>query len=129
MHEIQLKKRLTELNISIEIIASHEVTREWREYERTSSTVLSGYVLPIAKKYLNNLENNLKEKGLRNTPYIMQSNGGITTINDVKSNPITMVESGPASGVFGAIALGKVIGKNDLIVLDIGGTTAKCALV
>ena len=129
MHEIQLKKRLTELNISIEIIASHEVTREWREYERTSSTVLSGYVLPIAKKYLNNLENNLKEKGLKNTPYIMQSNGGITTINDVKTNPITMVESGPASGVFGAIALGKVIGKNDLIVLDIGGTTAKCALV
>ena len=49
----------------------------------------------------------------------MQSNGGITTINDVKTNPITMVESGPASGVFGAIALGKVIGKNDLIVLDI----------
>ena len=128
-HEIQLKKRLLELNITVEVIASHEVTREWREYERTSSTVLSGYVLPIAKKYLNNLENNLKEKGLKHTPYIMQSNGGITTINDVKTNPITMVESGPASGVFGAIALGKVIGKNNLIVLDIGGTTAKCALV
>ena len=128
-HEIQLKKRLLESNISVEVIASHEVTREWREYERTSSTVLSGYVLPIAKKYLNNLENNLKEKGLKHTPYIMQSNGGITTINDVKTNPITMVESGPASGVFGAIALGKVIGKNNLIVLDIGGTTAKCALV
>ena len=128
-HEIQLKKRLLESNISVEVITSHEVTREWREYERTSSTVLSGYVLPIAKKYLNNLENNLKEKGLKNTPYIMQSNGGITTINDVKTNPITMVESGPASGVFGAIALGKVIGKNNLIVLDIGGTTAKCALV
>lgn len=128
-HEIQLKKRLLELNITVEVIASHEVTREWREYERTSSTVLSGYVLPIAKKYLNNLENNLKEKGLKHTPYIMQSNGGITTINDVKTNPITMVESGPASGVFGAIALGKIIGKNNLIVLDIGGTTAKCALV
>ena len=54
---------------------------------------------------------------------------GITSVNDVKSNPITMVESGPASGVFGAIALGKVIDKIDLIVLDIGGTTAKCALV
>ena len=53
IHEIQLKKRLLELNISVEVIASHEVTREWREYERTSSTVLSGYVLPIAKKYLN----------------------------------------------------------------------------
>ena len=129
IHEIQLKKRLLELNISVEVIASHEVTREWREYERTSSTVLSGYVLPIAKKYLNNLESKLKAQGLKDTPYIMQSNGGITTINDVKTNPITMVESGPASGVFGAIALGKVIGKNDLIVLDIGGTTAKCALV
>jgi N-methylhydantoinase A len=128
-HEIQLIKELSKLDISVELIASHEVTREWREYERTSSTVLSAYVLPIAKKYLNNLERKLTNQGLKNAPYIMQSNGGITTINDVKSNPITMVESGPASGVFGAIALGKVIGKNDLIVLDIGGTTAKCALV
>ncbi len=128
-HEIALIKELSKLDGSVEIIASHQVTREWREYERTSSTVLSGYVLPIAKKYLNQLQEKLKQKGLRDTPYIMQSNGGITTLNDVKSNPITMVESGPASGVFGAIALGKVIGKKNLIVLDIGGTTAKCALV
>ena len=128
-HEIELLKILKEEYSEIEMIASHQITREWREYERTSSTVLSGYVLPIAKKYLNNLEEKLKTNGLRDAPYIMQSNGGITTINDVKSNPITMVESGPASGVFGAIALGKVIGKKDLIVLDIGGTTAKCALV
>lgn len=128
-HEIQLIKELESLSENIEIIASHQVTRVWREYERTSSTVLSGYVLPIAKKYLNNLEEKLKTKGLKDAPYIMQSNGGITSVNDVKSNPITMVESGPASGVFGAIALGKVIDKIDLIVLDIGGTTAKCALV
>ncbi|MEK6155458.1 hydantoinase/oxoprolinase family protein [Flavobacteriaceae bacterium 3-367] len=128
-HEIQLLQELSKLTNKIEIIASHQVTREWREYERTSSSVLSGYVLPIAKKYLNKLEEKLKAKGLQDAPYIMQSNGGITTLNDVKSNPITMVESGPASGVFGAIALGKVIGKKDLIVLDIGGTTAKCALI
>ena len=128
-HEIQLIKELKSLSVGIEIIASYQVTREWREYERTSSTVLSGYVLPIAKKYLNNLQEKLKTKGLRDAPYIMQSNGGITSINDVKSNPITMVESGPASGVFGAIALGNVINKKDIIVLDIGGTTAKCALV
>ena len=128
-HEIQLLQELKKLAPSIELIASHEVTREWREYERTSSTVLSGYVLPIAKTYLNNLEEKLKIQGLKEAPYIMQSNGGITTINDVKSNPITMVESGPASGIFGAIALGKVIDKKNLIVLDIGGTTAKCALV
>ena len=129
MHEIQLVLALTEKFPSIEIIASYQITREWREYERSSSTVLSGYVLPLAKRYLNNLEKKLKQRGLKNSPYIMQSNGGITSINDVKANPITMVESGPASGVFGAIALGKVIDKKNLIVLDIGGTTAKCALV
>ncbi|WP_335965462.1 hydantoinase/oxoprolinase family protein [Galbibacter sp. PAP.153] len=128
-HELQLLKELSEKYPEVEIIASHQVTREWREYERTSTTTLSGYVLPTAKKYLNNLEDKLHEKGLSHAPYIMQSNGGITTINDVKANPITMVESGPASGVFGAIALGKVIDKKNLIVLDIGGTTAKCALV
>ena len=129
MHEIQLILELAEKFPSVEIIASYQITREWREYERSSSTVLSGYVLPLAKRYLNNLEDKLKQKGLKNPPYIMQSNGGITSINDVKANPITMVESGPASGVFGAIALGKIIDKKDLIVLDIGGTTAKCALV
>ena len=128
-HEICLVNELSKLFPEVEIIASYQVTREWREYERTSSTVLSAYVLPIAKRYLNNLENKLYKQGLQNTPYIMQSNGGITSINDVRANPITMVESGPASGVFGAIALGKVIDKKDLIVLDIGGTTAKCALV
>lgn len=128
-HELKLLKELSARYPEVELIASHQVTREWREYERTSTTTLSGYVLPTAKKYLNNLESKLKEKGLGNAPYIMQSNGGITTINDVKANPITMVESGPASGVFGAIALGKVIDKRNLIVLDIGGTTAKCALV
>ncbi|WP_417371787.1 hydantoinase/oxoprolinase family protein [Gelidibacter japonicus] len=128
-HEEQLVKELTKLFPEVEVIASYQVTREWREYERTSTTVLSGYVLPIAKKYLDNLAKKLYSKGLQNAPYIMQSNGGITTINDVRANPITMVESGPASGVFGAIALGNVINKKNLIVLDIGGTTAKCALI
>jgi N-methylhydantoinase A len=128
-HELELVDELIQLYPEVEIIASNQVTREWREYERTSSTVLSGYVLPIAKKYLNNLDAKLKSQGLKQSPYIMQSNGGITTLNDVRSNPITMVESGPASGVFGAIALGNVIHKRNLIVLDIGGTTAKCALV
>jgi len=128
-HELTLLQKIKYLLPEIEVIASHEVTREWREYERTSTTVLSSYVLPIAKNYLNRLEEKLRNNGLKNTPYIMQSNGGITTINDVKANPISMVESGPASGVFGAIALGKVINKKNLIVLDIGGTTAKCALV
>lgn len=129
IHEIAVVEEIKKFWPEVDVVASHTVTREWREYERTSSTVLSAYVSPKAKAYLNLLETQLKAKGLKDSPYIMQSNGGITTVNDVKSNPITMVESGPASGVFGAIALGKVMGKQNLIVLDIGGTTAKCALV
>ncbi|MEL6192443.1 MAG: hydantoinase/oxoprolinase family protein [Bacteroidota bacterium] len=113
----------------IPVICSHTVNREWREYERTSSTVLSAYVTPVARTYLNKLETKLKEAGFQPAPYIMQSNGGITTVGAVKANPITLIESGPASGMLGAAELGKITHKPNLIVLDIGGTTAKCSLI
>jgi N-methylhydantoinase A len=129
IHEKELSKYIKAKYTTVEVIASHEVSREWREYERTSSTVLSGYVKPIATKYLNNLTDNLKMLGYKNNLYIMQSNGGITTVEDVKANPITLIESGPASGMLGGVVLGKTIGKENLIVLDIGGTTAKCSLI
>lgn len=114
---------------SLSVVASYDVCREWREYERTSTTVLSAYVHPIAKRYLGSLESGLKELGLASTPYIMQSNGGVTTVEGARNNPIAMVESGPASGVLGAAALGRKIGEPNLIALDIGGTTAKTALI
>lgn len=128
-HEQKIAALLQELLPNVSIICSHEVNREWREYERTSSTVLSAYVMPITQNYLNNLEEKLGTKGLQSSPHLMQSNGGITTLSDVKKNPITIVESGPASGMLGAAELGKVIGRKNLIVLDIGGTTAKCSLI
>lgn len=129
VHEKQLATYIREKYPQFEVITSHEVTREWREYERTSSTVLSAYVKPIATKYLNNLTHHLQKLGYKNNLYIMQSNGGITTVEDVKANPITLIESGPASGMLGAVVLGRTIGKENLLVLDIGGTTAKCSLI
>jgi len=129
IHEKQLREIIKAKYPNIEVITSHEVTREWREYERTSSTVLSAYVKPIATKYLNNLYHHLQNLGYKNNLYIMQSNGGITTVDDVKANPITLIESGPASGILGGVVLGKTIGKENLLVLDIGGTTAKCSLI
>ena len=113
----------------VSVIASHEVSREWREYERTNTTVLAAYVHPTARAYIERLESSLKKGGFPRNPYMMQSNGGITTAEAAKRNPIAMVESGPASGIFAAAYLGKLIGEPNLIVLDIGGTTAKCALV
>lgn len=128
-HEDKVAKAIKMINPNMDVICSHVVSREWREYERTSSTVLSAYVKPITTKYLNKLEESLHERGYENSPFIMQSNGGITTLENVKQNPIVLIESGPASGMLGGVVLGRAIDKPNLIVLDIGGTTAKCSLI
>ena len=128
-HEMLIVNEINNLWPHVAVIASSAVCREWREYERTSTTVLSAYVLPVAKKYLGKLERGVARLGLENQTYIMQSNGGISTVACASNNPVTMVESGPAGGVLGAMALGNEIGEKNLIVLDIGGTTAKTALV
>jgi N-methylhydantoinase A len=110
-------------------VASHQITREWREYERTSTAVLSAYVQPTAERYLERLASGLADQGFRGSFYVMQSNCGVDTAERTRAIPITMVESGPASGVWGAAALGRLIGEPNVIALDIGGTTAKCSLI
>jgi len=111
------------------IALSSEICREWREYERTSTTVLSAFVQPVTARYLDSLEAGLRGRGFSVTPFILQSNGGVTTVAAAARNPISMVESGPACGVLGAIELGRALGETHLATIDIGGTTAKCALV
>lgn len=128
-HEDSLADELRRHLPHISIVTSHDVSREWREYERTSTAALCAYVHPVANRYLFSLQNKLAESGFNYRPYIMQSNGGITTVKAAAANPIVMVESGPASGILGAAALGRAIDETNLLTLDIGGTTAKCALV
>ncbi|MCC5974208.1 MAG: hydantoinase/oxoprolinase family protein [Rubellimicrobium sp.] len=128
-HEKRVVERIRALAPGLSVLASHEITREWREYERTSTTVLSAYIHPVANRYLALLEQKLSAAGLPGRPNIMQSNGGIATIQTAAANPICMIESGPASGMLGAVALGKALGEPNLIGLDVGGTTAKCSLI
>jgi N-methylhydantoinase A len=128
-NEVAIARRIRELWPEVSVLASHELSREWREYERASTTVLSAYVHPIAKSYIESLENELKSSGFSEQPYMMLSNGGIATVAMAKANPIAMVESGPASGIYAAGHLGRLVGEPNLIVLDIGGTTAKCTLI
>src|SRR5699024_10407652 len=111
------------------ITASHELINEWREYERTNTTVLNSYVKPVMESYIDRLEKRLDEKIKNNNRYIMQSNGGITSFSDSKKYPINLVESGPVAGVYGAALLGEIIGEKNIIAFDIGGTTAKCSLI
>ena len=113
----------------VAVVASHQVSREWREYERTNTAALSAYVLPPAQKYLDNLARTLQDSGVIPAPFIMQSNGGISTVRSARENPISMVESGPVGGILGALAYGRLIAEENIIALDIGGTTAKCSLI
>jgi len=128
-HEEAALAEVKKLWPGISAVASHQITREWREYERTNTAVLSAYVQPAAERYLGRLAAGLKESGFSGDAYIMQSNCGVDTIESVSRIPITMVESGPASGFWGAAELGKLIGETNVLALDIGGTTAKCSLI
>ena len=129
VHEVELAEAVRAIWPEVDIVASHEITREWREYERTNTVVLSSYIHPIANRYLSKLQEQLEAEMFAGNAYIMQSNGGIDTIGSARLRPIRMVESGPASGVLGAAALGNLLGVSNIIALDIGGTTAKCSLI
>jgi N-methylhydantoinase A len=129
VHEEAALAKVKELWPEVSAVNSCQITREWREYERTNTAVLSAYVQPIAHRYLDRLTGCLTEAGMQCTPYIMQSNCGVDTVKSARQIPITMIESGPASGVWGAAALGRLIGELNSIAIDIGGTTAKCGLI
>ena len=127
--EIELAEAVRATWADVDIVSSHEVTREWREYERSNTVVLSSYIHPIANRYLGKLQAKLNSDGFSGNAYIMQSNGGIDTVDSARRSPVSMIESGPASGVLGAAALGDLLGVRNIIALDIGGTTAKCSLI
>jgi len=129
-HELECGEIINDLAAEIPITLSHLITQEWREYERTSTTVLNSYVHPIARAYLDSLEHDLTKMGMESrTLHVMQSNGGSATFGAGKVSPINLVESGPVAGVIGAAKIGEMIGEPNVISLDIGGTTAKTSLV
>ena len=108
---------------------SHEILREFREYERTSTTVLNSYVGPLVRRYLVSLEKMLADAGFRGTFRVMQSNGGVMSAETAKKMPVTMMESGPVAGVIAAAHLGESLGCRHIISFDMGGTTAKSSLI
>ncbi|MCX5497793.1 hydantoinase/oxoprolinase family protein [Kaistia dalseonensis] len=128
-HEQAVSAEIRRLWPEVSVVASHQITREWREYERTNTAVLSAYVQPVAERYLGRIEDGLLAEGYKGRLYIMQSNCGVDSLPSTKAIPITMVESGPASGFWGAAELGRIIGEPNVLALDIGGTTAKCSLI
>jgi N-methylhydantoinase A len=129
LHEQKVVDHIKNSWPDVDVVSSHQINREWREYERSNTTVLCAHVKPIARNYLDKLSKKLKESNFSGNPYVMQSNGGIDTFEATKIIPLTMIESGPTSGVLGAAELGKLIEEKNIISLDVGGTTAKCSLI
>ena len=111
------------------VCCSHELTQEYREYERANTTVLNSYVQPVVARYLANLEDGLRKVGMGAQLYAMASNGGVMSFSQAKRAPIQVVESGPVAGAIGARAIGESIGESNLLTLDVGGTTAKTTLI
>lgn len=114
-HERAIAAAIANYDDEFEVICSYQVSREWREYERTSTTVLSAYVQPIASRYLENLSLGLKERDFQGQLYVMQSNCGVDTLQAAKQVPITMVESGPASGFWEPQRLVKLLARKILL--------------
>ncbi len=111
------------------VCCSHELTQEYREYERTNTTVLNAYVQPVVARYLENLDEGLRKLGVSGQRYAMASNGGVMSFSEAKRAPVHVVESGPVAGAIGARAIGAFIGEENLLTLDVGGTTAKTTLI
>lgn len=128
-HEKETVQLIKEMWPEVAVSASNDVTKEWREYERTNTVALNAYVQPAAATYVNKLDNKLADFNTNSQNFIMQSNGGTTTFKEAKKVPINMVESGPVAGIYGAAVLGELIGEKNIIAFDIGGTTAKCSLI
>ena len=128
-HERRLAALVAEEAPHLTVTLSHEVSPTFREYERTSTTVVNAYVMTAIREYLRGLRAALDERGYRARLFVMQSSGGVATAEAMERYPVRMIESGPAAGALMAAVYGELGGHRDLIAFDMGGTTAKLALI
>jgi N-methylhydantoinase A len=128
-HEAIMGEALREILPSSYISLSHQILREYREYERTSTTVINAYIGPKVGRYIKDLERLLDSLGFTGSFLIMQSNGGVMSPEVAQKIPVAMMESGPVGGIIASAEIGKRLGYKNVIAFDMGGTTAKASLI
>ena len=128
-HELLIKDIVVAKAPNLPLSVSYEVLPEIKEYERTSTTVINAYVMPIVASYLRSLRAGLDAAGIPARLMLMQSNGGIASDAAATAKPMNIIESGPAGGVVGAQAVARAKDLAKIITFDMGGTTAKAAMV
>ena len=123
-HEKRIREIVLEEIPDAFLSVSHEIAPEFREYERTSTTVVNAYLGPVMRTYLDRLTPRLLEAGISAEPHLTQSNGGVISCETAKNQPVRTVLSGPAAGVTAAVELGRATGIENLITFDMGGTSS-----
>jgi N-methylhydantoinase A len=129
VHELLAREILRASVPRLSVALSHEVAREWREYERASSTVLNAYIAPPVQRYLASLEHEMHGLGVRATLHVMQSNGGVMTAEAARGLPIQTLFSGPVGGTIGGAGLSEAMARRNLICVDMGGTSFDMSLI
>ena len=128
-HERRTREILEEENPQFQVSLSSEVLPTFREFERSMTTALNAYVMPIISDYVGRLENRLKKEGIDARLLLVKSNGGVTGATAIRKQPVQTALSGPAAGVIGAKQVGNLSGEERLVTLDIGGTSADICLI
>lgn len=128
-HELRAGEILADELDGISVSLSHQVAREWREYERTSSTVIDAYIAPVVRRYLERLEVEMQERGLTVPLHVMQSSGGIVTSRSARDLSLQTILSGPVGGAMGGAALARILDRPNLICVDMGGTSFDVSLI
>ena len=128
-HERRVREIARAEHPALEISLSSEVDPAFREYERTAVTAFDAYIKPMVRRYLTDLGSRLAKTGVPAPLQVMQSRGGLANADIARSRPVRLFLSGPAAGVIGGQAAGTAAGCDDLITLDVGGTSSDIALV
>ena len=128
-HELALAETLAGVYPELSITLSHRLTREYREYERTSTAVIDAYIKPLTRTYLEKLDAELNARGFNGSFLLTRSGGGAITVDAAKEEPAHLILSGPAGGVIGATAFGALIDEPNLVTIDMGGTSLDASLI
>jgi len=127
-HERRTAEIIREVWPEARISLSSDVLPRWREYERTSTTVIDAYLKPFIRDYMQNLERDCEAGGIRQV-LVLRSNGGVMTSARASEQPVSLVRSGPSGGIMACQQLGKLLGIGDLIAADMGGTSFEACLL
>ena len=128
-HERRVREIIQEMAPGIPVTLSSDVLPELKEFERTTTTTINAYAKPVTVRYLTKLEQRLRDQGFAGEIMMMQSSGGINSLAFAREFPVQIIESGPAAGTLGAAHFARLAHLDRVLAFDMGGTTAKLALV